>query len=76
MTSSSKFDSRPNSSDNSGEKFLSVRSSSGATQNIVVTSSASFVTAFPVHRSDLQFIVKNRDDQQQREIEGFDWKVS
>ena len=32
MTSSSNFDSRPNSSDNSGGEFLSTRSSFGATQ--------------------------------------------
>jgi hypothetical protein len=40
MTSSLKFEFLPNSSDKSGKKFLSARSSFGITQNVVVTSSA------------------------------------
>jgi hypothetical protein len=74
MINSPKFDSRPNSSENSSEEFLSICSSSPEHRHDQL--GVSFVAVLPVRRLDLCFLVKNRDDQQQHEIEELDWMVS
>jgi hypothetical protein len=77
MTSSSKFEVLPNSTDNFGEQFLTVRSSFGVAQNIVVTISARvWSPCFRLVDQISSSLLKNQDDQQQREIEGLDCKVS
>jgi hypothetical protein len=61
MTISSKFDSLPNFSDNSGEEFLTVCSSSGGNpEHHRDPLGESFVTALPVRQSNFWFIVNLR----------------